>query len=66
MQLIYQDKQHKIAEKIISANASNSIFYYDSNKIKNWLSEIGQHQILPNITANSLYSDNDFPNTSQK
>lgn len=63
---VYSQEYYKIAEKIISANASNSIFYYDSNKIKNWLSEIGQHQFLPNITANSMYSDIDFPNTPQK
>lgn len=57
---VYSQESHKVSEKILSAEATNSIYYYDSHKIKNWLSEIGKLQLLPNITANSLYTDKDF------
>lgn len=57
---VYSQESHKVSEKILSAEATNSIYYYDSHKIKNWLSEIGKLQLLPNITANSLFTDKDF------
>ena len=59
---VYSSENYKVVEKIISANATNNIFYYDSEKIKSWLSVIGQLQLLPNITANSFYSEKDFSN----
>ena len=47
-------------EKIVSASVLNNIHYYDSTKIKSWLSEAGQLQLLPTITTNSMFFGNRF------
>jgi hypothetical protein len=57
---VYSQEYYKVIEKIVSANATNNVWYYDSKKIKRWLSNGGQLQLLPSITANSLYTDKDF------
>ena len=57
---VYSQENHKVVEKIVSASVLNNIHYYDSTKIKSWLSEAGQLQLLPTITTNSLYSEKDF------
>lgn len=59
---VYSQENYKIVEKIISASVLNNIHYYDSTKIKSWLSEAGQLQLLPTITTNSMFSEKDFPN----
>ena len=59
---VYSKENHKVVEKIVSASVLNNIHYYDSTKIKSWLSEAGQLQLLPTITTNSMFSEIDFPN----
>ena len=45
---------------ICNANASNHIPYYDDEKIKNWLSAMGQLQLLPLLETNSFYSEKEI------
>ncbi len=59
---VYSQENYKVVEKIISASVLNNIHYYDSTKIKSWLSNGGQLQLLPSITTNSMFSEKDFPN----
>lgn len=59
---VYSQENYKVVEKIVSASLLNNIHYYDSTKIKSWLSEAGQLQLLPTITTNSMFSEIDFPN----
>ena len=61
---VYSQENYKVVEKIISANATNNVWYYDSTKIKSWLSEAGQLQLLPTITTNSMFSEKDFSDTA--
>ncbi len=51
--------KHKICTKIEQSIATNNVWYYDSRKIKNWLSAMGELQLLSLLEANSLFSDKD-------
>ena len=59
---VYSQENYKVVEKIVSASLLNNIHYYDSTKIKSWLSEAGQLHLLPTITTNSMFSEKDFHN----
>ena len=61
---VYSQDDYKIVEKIREASATNNIWYYDHSKIKSWLSDSGQLQLLPIIVANSMFSEKDFSNTA--
>ena len=62
---VYSQENYKVVEKIVSANATNNVWYYDSTKIKSWLSNGGQLQLLPSIITNSMFSDKDFSDTAK-
>lgn len=57
---VYSQENHKIENKINSALATNNIFYYNSKKIKSWLTVNRKLQLFAFISANSLYSEKDF------
>ncbi len=55
----YSQENFKISTKINQACATNSVWYYDSRKIKNWLSSMGELRLFPLLEANSLSNEKD-------
>lgn len=59
---VYSQDEYKVIEKVRVAFAKNNIWYFDSTKIKSWLSDSGHLQLMPIIVANSMFSEKDFHN----
>jgi len=56
---VYSQNDNKICTKIEQSIATNNVWYYDSRKIKNWLSVVGGLQLSSSLKANSLFNEKD-------